>query len=186
MGNDRRQRRLSEDWADLAEKDVAPVGEGRSAEIAKRDETRTRKRFAYEDRRLMRRFTITCATGNTPRQLRRVCAHAGYTDAQGLGVITSSVVEALVLAGMEAYEQGDLELPEKRINDRKERRVHVTCQSDETPDQLRRLCGALGYLNAQGEPMINSRVVEELIQAGIEAYDRGAVQVVPQDGQADE
>jgi hypothetical protein len=181
MASEHRQRRLSEDWADLADKDVAPLGEGRSAEIAARDEGRKHKRSAHEDRRVPRRFKITCATRNTPKQLLRICQQEGFTDEAGQGVISSNVVEALILAGVRAYEQGVLDLPRRKDLDKPERLIDVTCRTDETPSLLRAICGDLGYLNKREEPMINSRVVEELIQAGIDAYDQGDVQVVSHD-----
>ena len=112
-------RRLSEQWNDLQEKDQVPDrGEGKTAEQAERDKERTRRRMPSEDRRQGRKVSPTLSDALL-RRLRAICKAEGYVSRDGNGELASPVVEDLLWAAVEAYDRGELTPVEEVVAVRK-------------------------------------------------------------------
>lgn len=100
------QRRLNEKWEELVtEGHVPEEGEGRTAEISKRNRERGRRRMPSEDRRVGRKITPTLSPELVQR-LRDICRAEGHVGSDGEGVIASPVIENLLRAAVDAYEAG--------------------------------------------------------------------------------
>ena len=102
------ERHLSDEWKDLEAMDAVPsVGSGTTAVRAARNAQRVRRRMPSEDRRIERKITPTLSRKLVQR-LRTICKAEGYVNSEGKGIIASPVIEDLLWAGIEAYEQGEL------------------------------------------------------------------------------
>jgi len=106
-------RQLSEDWRALQEAGEVPeVGKGETAERAKRDEARKRKRMPSEAGRQKIAPTLS---PKLIRRLRAICKAQGHIGKDGEGIIASSVIEDLLAAAVEAYERGEFDLVEEVV-----------------------------------------------------------------------
>lgn len=103
------KRRLSSEWTDLQKAGQVPEkGKGTTADRVERDKERGRPRYPSEDDRLGRKISPTLSRALVDR-LREICKAEGFTGDDGEGVIASTVIEDLLWAAVEAYEQGAFE-----------------------------------------------------------------------------
>ena len=117
--NDNDERRLSGQWGDLAGAGAVPTkGKGTTAERAERDEKRKRKRMPTEDKRRGCKITPTLSLKLVNR-LRTICKEQGHINKSGDGIITSTVIEDLLWAAVEAYERGEFETEEEVVEVRR-------------------------------------------------------------------
>ena len=97
---------MSGKWNDLDDEvKAAARGKGRTAENAERDKSRKRRRMPSEDRRAARRIGPTLSL-DLIQQLREICKEEGYVGKDGEGIIASPVIEGLLRAAVQAYDNG--------------------------------------------------------------------------------
>lgn len=117
------ERRLSGEWTDLQEAGQVPEkGKGATVDRVERDKKRRRRRYPSEDVRTGRKISPTLSRALVER-LREICKAEGFTGRDGEGTIASVVIEDLLWAAVEAYEQGAFEQIEEVVEIRQRLRI---------------------------------------------------------------